>query len=229
MNIRSIRGVRGLDREQVRQKILKATEQQFAATGVASTTVPGLANSAGVSKAVLYSHFGSKQNLFRQVVQRNAQDRLAALRDRFFAMPEMPPLECIESLAESTILACVDDIGNASVMAWALMELPEFAADIYRAELGATEALWDAEISTRLPDSPLRTCINVRLVPYAVRVSMAFGLWLATLRHKPATAREHARQFTGGIVDVARMLLNFSPASALPGSLFAAAQIAPVK
>jgi len=73
--------------------------------------------------------------------------------------------------------------------------------------------LWNDEISTRMAESPLRTCINVRLVPYAVRVSMAFGIWLATLRHKPATALEQARQFTGGIMDVARILLDFSPES----------------
>lgn len=207
----------GIGHEQLRQQILKATEGRFAAGGL-TTTAPSLAEAAGVSKAMLYSHFGSKQNLFREVVERNSKDRLAALSDRFFAIPEMPPLECIERMAESTILACVDDRGNACVMAWALMEMPEFAADVYRAELGAIEALWGNEISTRLPESPLRTCVNVRLAPYAVRVSMAFGLWLATLRHKPATAQEHARQFTGSIVDVARVLLDFSP-SALAGGL----------
>ena len=203
----------GLVRERRRQRILKAAERQFAIRGLASTTVRSLAQAARVSNAILYGHFGSKQELFREVVEGNAKDRLAALRERFSAIPTLPPLEYIESMAESTILACVDDIGNASVIAWALMEIPEFAADVYRWELGATEVLWNDEISTRMAESPLRTCINVRLVPYAVRVSMAFGIWLATLRHKPATALEQARQFTGGIVDVARILLDFSPES----------------
>jgi AcrR family transcriptional regulator len=205
------RVARGFGRDELRQKILTATMGQFAAGGLASTTVLSLAKAAGVSEGMLYGYFGTKQKLFREVVERNAQDRLAALRDRFLAIPEIPPLKCIESMAESTILACVDDVGNASVMAWALMEMPDFAADVYRAELGVTEALWDREISMRLAESPLRTCVNVHLVPYAVRVSMAFGLWLATLRHKPATAQEHAHQFTGGIVDVAQVLLDFSP------------------
>jgi hypothetical protein len=42
---------------------------------------------------------------------------------------------------------------------------------------------------------------------------MSFGLWLTTLRHKPATAQAHARQYAGGIVDAARAVLNFSPES----------------
>jgi len=209
----------GLGREQLRQNILKAAEERFAAGGLASSTVLSLAKAAGLPEGMLYNHFGSKQKLFRAVVDRNAQDRLAALRNRSFAIPEMLPLECIASMAESTILACVGEVGNASVMAWALMEMPEFAADVYRAELGVTEALWDSEISTRLAESPLRTSVNIRLVPYAVRASMAFGLWLATLRHKPTTAQEQARQFTGGFVDAARMLLEFSSMAALGGGL----------
>jgi AcrR family transcriptional regulator len=204
---------RRLSREQRRQQILKVAEEQFAATGLGSTTTAALAKAAGVSEAMLYSHFGTKQKLFEEVVGRNAQERLAALRQRLFSIPNMPPLQCIESMAESTVLACVDEIGNASVMVWALMELPEFAADFYRVELGAAEALWDAEIGVRLTDSRLRARVAVHVAPYAVHACMAFGLWLATLRHKPATAQAHARQYAEGIVNVARAVLNFTPGS----------------
>jgi len=198
-----------LSREQRRQQILRVAEEQFAATGLRATNTVTLARAAGSSEAMLYRHFGTKQQLFQEVVERNTLRRLAALRDRFFAIPDMPPLECIQSMAESTILACVDDIGNASVMVWGLMELPEFAAGVYRTEIGATEALWNSEVATRLADSPLRTWVIVHLVPYAAHVCMAFGLWLAALRHKPATAQAHARQFADGFIDVARALLNF--------------------
>jgi AcrR family transcriptional regulator len=195
--------------EQQRQQILKAAEEQFAATGFGSASTATVAKAAGVSEATLYIHFGTKQELFEEVLKRNTQDRLAALRKRFFSIPNMPPLECIESLAESTVLACVDDIANASVMAWGLMEMPEFAADVYRVEIGATEALWDSEIGKRFGKSPVRTRLAVHLVPYAVHACMAFGLWLATLRHKPETAEAHARQYAGGIVDIARVALSF--------------------
>ena len=113
-------------------------------------------------------------------------------------------------MAESTVLACVDENDNASIMVWALMEMPEFANDLYRAEIGATEALWDTEIGTHLADSPLRRRLAVHLVPYAVHTYMAFGLWLATLRHKPATAQAHARQYSEAVVHVARWVLDSS-------------------
>jgi AcrR family transcriptional regulator len=199
--------------EQRRRQILKLAERQFAAFGLASTTTIALAKAAGISEAMLYIHFGTKQKLFQEVTKRNSQDRLAALRERFFSIPELPPLECTERMAESTILACVEDTGNASVMAWGLMEMLEFAADVYRAEIGSTEALWNAEIATRFGDSLVRSRLAVHLVPYAVHPCMAFGFWLTTLRHKPATAQAHARQYAGAVVHVARAVLNFPPES----------------
>lgn len=162
---------------------------------------------------MLHIHFGTKQELFQEVIKRNSQDRLAALRERFFSIPNLPPLECVESMAESTVLACVEVTGNASVMAWGLMEMSEFAADVYRAEIGATEALWNAEIGTHFEDSFVRSRLAVHLVPYAVHACMAFGFWLTTLRHKPATAQAHARQYAGAVVHVARAVLNFPPES----------------
>ena len=116
-------------------------------------------------------------------------------------------------MAEATILACAEGEGNASVMAWALLEMPEFASDVYRSEIGATELMWDGEIRKRFAESPLRPRLAIHLVPYVVHACMAFGLWLATLRHKAATARAHARQYAEGVVDAARMVLSFCPES----------------
>ena len=98
-------------------------------------------------------------------------------------------------------------------MAWGLLEMPEFAADTYRAEIGAIEVLWDGEIGTRFADSQVRSRLAVHLIPYAVHACMAFGFWLTALRHKPATAQAHARQYANGIVDAARTVLGFHPES----------------
>jgi hypothetical protein len=116
-------------------------------------------------------------------------------------------------MAESTILACADGGSNASVMAWALLEMPEFAADVYRSEIGATELMWDSEICTRFAGSPVRGRLAIHLVPYVVHACMAFGFWLATLRHKTETAEAHARQYAEGVVDAARMVLTPCPES----------------
>jgi len=200
-------------RERRRERIVKSAELLFGATGLRSTTTSALAKAAGISAAILYMYFGAKQKLFERVVERNSRQRLAGLEGRLSSIPDLPPLACIDRMAEATVLACVDGEGNASVMAWALLEVPEFAADVYRTEIGATELLWDTEIRKRFAESPVRPRLAVHLVPYVVHACMAFGLWLATLRHKAVTARAHARQYAEGVVDAARMVLSFCPES----------------
>jgi len=199
--------------ERRRDEILKSAELLFAATGLRSTTTAALAKAAGISETILYRLFGAKRQLFADVVERNTQQRLARLECRLSSIPNLPPLECIDRMAEATVLACAEGQGNASVMAWALLEMPEFAADVYRSEIGATELMWDSEICKRFGGSPVRPRLAIHLVPYVVHACMAFGLWLATLRHKAATAQAHARQYAEGVVDAARMILSFCPES----------------
>jgi AcrR family transcriptional regulator len=182
--------------------------EQFATTGLGSTTSIQLAKAAGVSEAVLYIHFGTKRQLFEAAVQRNVDRRLSALQERFGSIPNVTPVECVERMAEATILACAEGESKAALMAWALMELPEYAADVYRSEMGSTAAMWDAEIARRFGGSLAGTRLMVHLAPYAVHACMAFGFWLSALRHNPATAAAHARQYAGGLADAARTVIG---------------------
>jgi hypothetical protein len=56
--------------------------------------------------------------------------------------------------------------------AQALMETPELAADVYRSEIGATEAMWDSEIRKRNGESPVRA----RLAPGAICGACLHGI-----------------------------------------------------
>lgn len=212
---RALRARRTLSREERTRQILKIARKQLAATRGRSKSTAALAKAAGVSEAMLV-HSDGKRKFLQEAVERNSQDRLSALRSRLASIPPLPPLERIEKMAEATVLACVEDSGNASVILRGLMELPEFAADIYRAEIGATEALWHTEIATHLPPGPLRTGVVVHLAPFAVHACMSFGLWLAALRHKPATAQGHARQYAEALTHVAQAVLDSPVESCRP-------------
>jgi TetR/AcrR family transcriptional regulator len=52
-----------------RQAILVAAAAEFAARGFSATGVDRIARRAGVNKAMIYYHFGSKQRLYRDVVR----------------------------------------------------------------------------------------------------------------------------------------------------------------
>lgn len=58
------------DPERARQLILEAALQQFSEKGYRGTRTSDVAKAAGYSEATVFHHFGTKANLFREVVSR---------------------------------------------------------------------------------------------------------------------------------------------------------------
>jgi AcrR family transcriptional regulator len=59
--------------------VLEAAEEIFAARGFARASMAEIAARAGVTKPVLYDHFGSKDGLLAEVIRRAGADLRAAL------------------------------------------------------------------------------------------------------------------------------------------------------
>ncbi len=59
-----------------RAAILAAAKQLFTRQGFEGTSMDAIATAAGVSKLTVYSHFGDKDNLFREVVRHWMQEYL---------------------------------------------------------------------------------------------------------------------------------------------------------
>src|SRR5215475_5605077 len=57
-----------LDSDERRRAIVMAAVPLFARTGFAGTTTRELAAAAGVSEALLFKHFPSKQSLYREIL-----------------------------------------------------------------------------------------------------------------------------------------------------------------
>ena len=69
--------------EKRRREIAAVAEHVFFETGFADTTMQSIANRAGASKETLYRHFGSKEELFAEVVAARARSFLEDLDERF--------------------------------------------------------------------------------------------------------------------------------------------------
>lgn len=199
-----------LARPNRRAQVLRTASAQFAMTGLHGTTTLALAQAAGISEAILYVHFGSKTELFREAVEINTETRLRSLDRQLFSIAAENQLDWIESMAEATIMICLARAANAILMSWALLEAPEFATDLYRNEIGSVRGLWDREVATRFHASRAREVISLRIIPYAVNTCLAHGLWLATLRHTPESAEPLALQFAVNIAKSASTLLGQS-------------------
>ena len=61
-----------------RQLILDASAELFIAQGYGAVSMDAIARAAGVSKATLYAHFGSKDQLFATIIREACHSNLAA-------------------------------------------------------------------------------------------------------------------------------------------------------
>lgn len=108
-------------------RILDAALQEFADRGFAGARVDRIAASAGLNKAMLYYHFGSKARLYRTAIQR-VLDRLArSLED--VAASDIPPPARLDRYIETIVSLGLAEPRFAPVM---LRELAEGATHIDR-------------------------------------------------------------------------------------------------
>jgi AcrR family transcriptional regulator len=191
-----------------RSEVLRTASTQFAMTGLHGTTTPMLTKAAGISEYVLYAGFGSKERLFREAVEDNIKTRLRLLEARTGSAIYESETAAIRGIAETTVTVCVAGSGNSILTHWALLEDPEYAADLYRDEIGSVEIVWNRMFVERVPDSRSRRILSVHLVPYAVSACIAYGFWLATLRHDAQSATALAQGFAAGIAQAASALLS---------------------
>jgi AcrR family transcriptional regulator len=106
-------------------RILTAAFSEFAARGFAGARVDRIAAAAGLNKAMLYYHFGSKARLYRAAIQNRLGE--LALRLEAVASAETSPAERLDTYIETFIRLGLQQPEFAPVM---LREVAEGAARI---------------------------------------------------------------------------------------------------
>jgi AcrR family transcriptional regulator len=86
--------------EATRARILKAAHQQFVANGLEGTRMEAVAQEAGVNKALVYRHFVSRENLYREVLGRSYEQVRSAEAE--LVLPD-DPQEAIDTLVSFTL------------------------------------------------------------------------------------------------------------------------------
>lgn len=84
-----------------REAILKAARTVFVRSGYRGASMDAIAEEAPVSKPTLYSHFGSKHELFLAVIQTQCTSLVGSM-DRANTL-ELPPKTGIRAIAESFV------------------------------------------------------------------------------------------------------------------------------
>jgi AcrR family transcriptional regulator len=132
-----------------RSQILAAALEVFAERGFHGTRTRELAERAGVSEALLFHHFPSKEAVIRAIFE------LMKLDERIRRMEErtrrMSPHEALVSLAEGFLTNLREEPGLFRVLFYGIMETPHLSGEFYDTFLSRL-----LEIETRLFERAFR-------------------------------------------------------------------------
>jgi AcrR family transcriptional regulator len=135
------------------EKILRAARSEFSLWGLTGARVDRIARNAGVNKAMIYYHYSSKKNLYREVLQSHFRKVGGLLKNR------LSGLGTVEARLEAA----------AEVWAEVFAEMPDFRALIMRELARPTPELLDqiavVLVSTDLP----------RMIPQMMSGEIAAG------------------------------------------------------
>ena len=182
-----------------RKQLLQKAAVLFTEKGGRGTTTAAIAAHCGISEPVLYSHFETKDALFREAVRRNVEERVRILNTQFGTITSETPVQCVERMSEITVGVYISDEANGLLTAWAQMENPEYACDLHRLEVGSIRSSWERAPASRCTRSEHVAVLRMHLVPYAIQACVAYGFWLAALRHTAESAASVIREFAVGI------------------------------
>jgi len=101
------------DPTQTRQRIIQATTQLFSEMGIAGTTTRAIAKRAGVNEVTLFRHFGSKDNLAREIMREYGGQAVAGDLEQLFSGDYAQDMSLIGHLLMSVMIERINIIRMA--------------------------------------------------------------------------------------------------------------------
>ena len=120
--------------DSAREAILLAAERVFARTGFSGATTAAIADAAGLPKANLHYHFGSKQELYREVLAHTLHDWLVPLDG---LTPEADPRAALEAYIRAKMAMSAARPDASRVYANELLHGAPVLGELLRTELRA--------------------------------------------------------------------------------------------
>ena len=120
-----------------KNQILLAAMELFSEHGFHGSRTRDLARKAGVSEALLFRHFPTKEALIRAILE-GAADRFLRMESM---IREIPPRDALISLAEHVLMNLRDNPKVFRVLFFGVLEKPQIAEEFYRTFLSKILAL----------------------------------------------------------------------------------------
>ena len=182
-------------REDTRNRLLQAAQEEFPVRGYAGTTVTRLAATAGVSVQTLYLAWGSKRALLRGYMENALSGGAGSPEDAARRFAGLPPRERLAELA-----ALVTEIAERAATGWSLYRDasavdPEIAADwnelqMLRHQL-FTRILADIPVSAIAEGLTMKTAVDTA---WAIASPESYDLLVHRLGYQLEEFRDWMRQ-----------------------------------
>ena len=116
-------------KEETQARILEAAYRVFARRGYEAATVEEITDECGIAKGALYTHFASKEELFRTILVERVRQRAAETAARL--EPGLPLRESILRIIEASWATCrTDPVWSPLLMEfWALAARNEWGRE----------------------------------------------------------------------------------------------------
>lgn len=180
---------RRLPRIKRREQILIAATRIFARSGFAATGLDDVAESAGISRAILYRHFDSKADLYRAAVEHSRQQ----LNDR------VGPAPYSEQIIDDLLTAASADPNGFRLLFDQAGREPEFRAEIDKFNADMVTMAYD-HLSAVVPD-PAWAQWAAHLAPRTTIA--AITAWLDSGQPNPEFAAGRIKHLLRGLSDAA--------------------------
>src|SRR5262245_49183424 len=112
-----------------RTQILAAAMDVFSERGFHGARTRDLAEAAGVSEALIFRHFPTKEDVIRAILELvGFEERIQAMEEQF---EHLPPREALQRIAEVTLTALREDPRVFRVIFFGVLETPDLAGEFY--------------------------------------------------------------------------------------------------
>jgi AcrR family transcriptional regulator len=194
-------------REQTTQRLLEAAQKLIARKGLEAASVQNIAAAAGYTRGAFYSNFGSKDDLFIELLRRDHQratDQMNALRSNAL------PVDELQSGARDIYSRLYRD--NESFMIWTEARMMAARNARFRAKLNALMAEKRGQIAQFIGYFYDRVGVAPPMPPEDIAMgfmSLAEGVKLYLMSSPgemtPATAESLLTLFLDSLMNMARL------------------------
>lgn len=111
-----------------KMKIIKEAEKQFAENGLQAASVNVIAENAGINKRMIYHYFGSKEDLYKEVLKINFH-RIYVIGERAFEKRK-DLIACVKQVIRDYYYFLRDNPNYVKIMAWEEVSGGKIAKDV---------------------------------------------------------------------------------------------------